>query len=153
MPKELSPRDKQNIRYWTDFCEYLNQRGSQLQSQTSKERHFIDFRIGIGCFLRVGQVIKSKYGPTAITVGFIMKGRARTYFHALEEEKKEIENQFGEPLGWFAELKTEKHVALRKEADPEDENDWSRQHKWLATKLERLNEVFRPRVERLKADA
>ena len=153
MARELTPRQRQNIKYWAEFCDDLRQRGSQFQSQTSKERHFIDFRIGIGCFLRVGQVIKSKYGPTAITIGFIMKGSAMTYFHSLKKEKKEIESQFGNPLEWFAGYETEKHVALRKEADPKDENDWPRQHEWLATKLERLNEVFRPRVERLKADA
>ena len=159
MPEKLSPRQEQNIRYWTEFCDYLSQLGSQLQSQTSKERHFIDFRIGIRCFLRARQVIKAqcresyRNGPTAITVGFIMKGRARTYFHSLEEQREEIESQFGESLEWFAEWETEKHVTLRKEADPRDENDWPRQHEWLATKLEKLNEVFRPRIERLKADA
>lgn len=150
-------RPEQNIRYWTDFCVYLRQRGSQLESRTSKERHFIDFRIGVGCFLRARQVIQSRVGnsavyrdgPTAITVGFILKGRAMTYFHSLEEQREEIESQFGACLEWFAEWKTEKHVALRKEADPRDENDWSHQYEWLATKLEKLNEVFRPRVESL----
>ena len=103
--------------------------------------------------MRARQVIKSKYGPTAITVGIILKGRAQTYFHSLEEQKEEIKSQFGEPLEWFAGYKTEKHVALRTEADPGDENDWPRQHEWLATKLEKLNEVFRPRIERLEVDA
>ena len=159
MREELSPRQEQNIRYWTEFCDYLRQRGSQLRSRTSTERHFIDFRIGIGCFLRARQVIGAqrreiyRKGPTAITAGFIMKGRAITYFHSLEEQKEEINSKFGEPLEWFAEWETEKHVALREEADPRDENDWPRQHEWLATKLEKLNEVFRPRIERLEADA
>ena len=111
-------REEQNVRYWTDFCDYLSQRGSQLQSRTSKDRHFIDFRIGIGCFLRARQVIQSRVGnsaayrdgPTAITVGFIMKGRARTYFHSLKEQQVEIKKEFGEPLEWFAEWETEKHV-------------------------------------------
>ena len=121
MPRGLTPRERQNERYWTQFCDYLNERGSQLHSQTSRSRHFIDFRIGIGCFLRARQVIQSKHGPTAITVGFIMKGSAMTCFHSLEEEKKEIESKFGECLEWFAGYETEKHVALRKEADPNDE--------------------------------
>ena len=155
MPRGLTPRQRQNIRYWVEFCDDLSQRGIKLQSQTSKARHYIDFRIDIGCFLRARQVINAqcresyRNGPTAITVGFIMKGRARTYFHSLEEQREEIESQFGESLEWFAEWETEKHVALRKEADPKDENDWPRQHEWMATKLEKLNEVFRPRLERL----
>lgn len=159
MPRELSQRERQSIRYWTEFCDYLGQQGSQFQSRTSKKRHFIDFRIGIGCFLRTRQVIQSRVGnsavyrdgPTAITVGFIMTGRARTYFRVLKEQQREIEEEFGEPLEWFAGWETEKHVALRKEADPRDENDWPRQHEWLATNLEKLNEVFRPRIERLNA--
>lgn len=141
-------RREQNIRYWTDFCDYLSKQGSQLQYQNSKERHFIDFRIGTGCFLRARQVIQSQYGPTAITVGFIMKGSAMAYFHSFEKEKKEIESQFGKPLDWYAGYKHEKHVALRKVADPSDENDWPRQYQWLATNLEKLNEVFRPRIEK-----
>ena len=149
MPRGLTPRERQNERYWTLFCNHLNQQGSQLHSQTSRARHFIDFRIGIGCFLRARQVIQSKYGPTAITVGFIMKGSAMAYFHSFKKQKKEIERQFGKPLEWFAGYKTEKHVALRKEADPSDENDWPRQHEWLATKLEKLNEVFCLRIEKL----
>lgn len=90
MLRGLIPRERQNERYWTQFCDYLNQRGSQLHSQTSIARHFIDFKIGIGCFLRARQVIKSKYGPTAITVGFIMKGGAMTYFHSLEKQKRKL---------------------------------------------------------------
>ena len=144
---------KENIRYWTEFCDYLRRQGSQLQSRTSTERHYIDFRIGVGCFLRARQVIKAqrresyRNGPTAITVGFIMKGRARTYFHVLKEQQREIEEEFGESLDFFAEWETERHIALRKEADPGDENDWPRQHEWMATKLEKLNEVFRPRIQ------
>lgn len=151
MPRGLTPRERQNERYWTQFCDYLNQRGSQLQSQTSRARHFIDFRIGIGCFLRARQVIKSKYQPGAyVTVALILKGRARDYFDLLNEQQTEIEAEFGEELIWFAEWDIEKHVALRKEdTDPNDENDWSHQHEWMATKLEKLNEVFRPRLERL----
>ena len=153
-------RQRQNKRFWTQFCDHLEQRGSQLRSRRDRTLHYLDFGMGTpGFAVRARQVIKSKVGnssvyrdgPTAITVGFIMTGRARTYFHVLKEQQREIEEEFGEPLEWFAEWETERHVALRKEADPEDENDWPRQHEWLATKLEKLNEVFRLRIERLNA--
>lgn len=82
----MTLREKQNVGYWTDFYDYLSRRSNDylLPSLASRKKHFIDFRIGTGCFLRARQVIKSKSGPTAITVGFIMKGRARTYFHGLK---------------------------------------------------------------------
>ena len=51
-----TPRERQCRRYWTELCDDLRQRGSELQSRTSKERHFIDFRIGIsGVAVRAGQ--------------------------------------------------------------------------------------------------
>ena len=36
--------------------------------------------------------------------------------------------------------------------DPWDENDWQRQHKWLATCLNELHRVFANRVRALDAD-
>ena len=149
MPRGLT----RNERYWTQFCDYLNQRGSQLQSQTSKEAYYIDFRISIpGYSLRTMKVIKPKGEPPGIRVRFVMSGHAMTSFCILKKQQKEIEEEFGEPFEWRIREK-EKLVTVRKEADPADENDWPRQHKWLVTKLEKLNEVFRPRIERLKADA
>lgn len=143
---------EQNIRYWTDFCDYLRQRGSQLQPQISREKYYIDFRIGIpGYSLRTMKVINPRDGhPPGIRVRFVMSGRAGTSFHELREQQKEIEEEFGEPLEWRAREK-EKLVTLRKEADPCDQNDWPNQHTWLASKLEKLNEVFRPRIMALNA--
>ena len=141
----IMPRERQNERYWTQFCDYLNQRGSQLQSQTSKNEYYIDFRISIrGCSLRAMQVIKPP--DTGIRVRFVLSGREKNYFfRILKEQQREIEEEFGEPLEW-RERENENLVTLRKEADPMNENDWSRQYGWLATKLEKLDEVFRPRI-------
>ena len=148
--ENYSEKERQNVKYWTKFCDHLSQRGSQLQSRTSKVRHFIDFRIDTGCFLRARQVINPS---TAITVAFVMKGTAKTYFHSLKEQQAEIENEFGESLRWFSGWETESHVWLIKEdIDPTDEEDWPNQHEWIATKLEKLNEIFRPRIERLKSE-
>jgi hypothetical protein len=43
--------------------------------------------------------------------------------------------------------------SLLNEIDPEDEADWPRQHKWLATRLNDLHRVFAQRVKSLDADA
>ena len=100
--------------------------------------------------MRARQVIRPS---TAITVAFVMKGTAKTYFHLLKEQQAEIENEFGESLGWWSEWQTESHVYLIRESiDLADKEDWCNQHEWIATKLEKLNEVFRPRIERLKSE-
>lgn len=145
-------RELQNIRYWTDFCDYLRQRGSQLESRTSKSRHFIDFRIGTGCFLRARQVIGGQNGHAiTVGVGFILKGNARNYFDELKEKQAEIKKEFGEELQWLADRDTEKRIDLRRyDLDPTDESDWPHQHEWMATKLEKLNEVLGPWVEALR---
>lgn len=146
------PRKTQNRRYWTEFCDYLNLRRSQFHSPTptSKEKPYISFRIGIGCFLRINQVIRSKYGPTRITVALILKGRAQSYFYVLQEQQENIESDFGEPLEWFSGWENESHIYLeRKDMDPADEQGWSNQHEWISSRLERFNEVFHPRIERL----
>jgi len=39
-------------------------------------------------------------------------------------------------------------IALYKEGlDPTDEQDWANQHEWLAEKLSKFDEVFRPLVK------
>ena len=45
---------------------------------------------------------------------------------------------------------SEKRIAFRRaDVDVTDETDWSNQHEGLASKFEKLNEVFRPRIERI----
>ena len=35
------------------------------------------------------------------------------------------------------------------EVDPQDEDDWQNQHKWMASKLTKFNEVFREILQEL----
>ena len=97
--------------------------------------------------LRAAQRVR----PPVIDAGFILKGRdATTYFEALKEQQAEIHSECGEPLLWEAHRKSEKCIVfLKRDTDVRDEKDWPRQHEWLVTKFEKLNEVFRPRIESL----
>ena len=82
---------------------------------------------------------------------FVMRGSdAEIYFQALEEQKAEIHNDCGECLEWYG-VDSEKRIAfIKADADPTDETDWPDQHEWLASKFEKLIEVFRPRIERMR---
>jgi hypothetical protein len=39
------------------------------------------------------------------------------------------------------------------EVDPEDEEDWRRQHEWLASRLNDMHRVFAGRIRALDADS
>ena len=147
----MSEREKQSIRYWTQFSDHLRQRGSQLYPlapMKSDYKHYRDFQIGIPNFaIRAVQRLKEGIGAV-----FIIKGRAATtYYNALMEQQAEIHSECGEPLSWYA-VESEKRIAFSKvDANPIDERDWQNQHQWLANKFETLDKVFRPRTESLKS--
>ena len=150
----MTDREKQNVRYWNDFCDELKSRGSQFQFQfpTYREAHYIKFRIEKKCGVMVRQVIKPKPGELSV-VFYIQGSNAITFFDALKEQQAEIEKEFGESLEWWGNIRSgEQRLGLIKvDVNPADETDWPNQHEWLATKLEKVNEVFRPRIVALDA--
>ena len=112
---------------------------------------FLVFAIALGFRLEVYP--RPKYDD--IVIRLYMSGKnAKTHFHALKEQQQEIEREFGEALEWD-ELRDAKYskVSLSKSnVDLPNEKGWLSHYEWLATKLEKLNEVFRPRIEGLEAD-
>lgn len=146
--ENLTERQLQNKKYWTELCEYLEQRDSCLQRPTANTSHYRDLRIGIkGFSLRARQTIRYK----EISASLVMRGaNAIGSFYALRVQEEEIERDFGDKLEWWARAKSEKRVAFRNQgADPTDEEDWHNQHEWLVDVLEKFYAVFRPRLEKL----
>ena len=155
----MSKRQEQSRRFWTQFCNHLRQRGSPLEPlepMMSDYKHYRDFQIGIpNIAVRASQRVRVKTDQgvkKVVDAALIIKGRdAETYFDALLEQQTEIHKECGELLSWYA-VDSEARIAFIKvDVDPTDEKDWPNQHEWLATKFEKLNEVFRPRIERLKS--
>ena len=75
-------------------------------------------------------------------------------FQSLKEQQAEIENECSESLSWYA-VSSEKRVTFinadtNADTDVTNETDWGNQHEWLATNLEKLVEVFRPRILELR---
>ncbi len=147
--KNFTERQLQNIKYWTGLCEHLDRRDSYLQQPTANESYYQDLKIGIrGVSLRARQTIRRK----EISASLVMKGvNATGRFYSLRVQEEEIEKDFGDKLEWSAKAKSEKSVAFRnKDTDPTDERDWPNQHEWLADTLEKLYDVFHPRLETIE---
>jgi len=139
---------KRNERYWTAFVDHLNQRGSQFQTGEAYSKHYLTFTIATGFAVRARQSVKGEQISAQIVLRSV---RAQDHFDVLREHRAEVETEFGEELLWWEHDK-DKQVGLRKiNTDPTDENDWHHQHEWLATTLERLIEVFQPRIQRISS--
>lgn len=148
---ELSETKKLQLEYWTEFSKFLVNRKGPLRPQKPLPQHWAYFAIGRSYFLLTALVNTRE---RRIGVNLAMTGpHAKAHFHLLAQEKASIEAEIGVPLEW-EELpgNKESHIALRYGgADPAQREDWTRQHTWLAERLEQFHRVFAPRVEGLDA--
>ena len=137
---------KQNEQYWDAFVQKIPCDELGLKRPSIYDSHYRDIHMKItGCYIRVSQRVK----PAGICAVFVMKGSAQDYFHSLIEQQTEIENELGENFYCHEAVQgeTQLHVKL-KDCDVTDKTDWPRQHQWLAMKVEKIVEVFRPRIEK-----
>jgi len=147
--KNLSETESQRHKYWTEFRNYMIQKGSQIELPEPTGRHLFDIRIGTA-----GTPIRAwvlKKGGIGVTLNLGHK-RAKPFFHLLKKQRDEIENQLGEPLEWDEKPnQNDSMITLKKDdTDPTNETDWYNQHEWLAKKVELFYQIFKPRIDELK---
>jgi hypothetical protein len=85
---------------------------------------------------------------------YISGAKAKAFFHLLAAQKKEIEHQLGFALDWeeLPEGQDSRISVTLNDADPENQDDWPRQHQWLAQRLNEMHRVLAPRVRALDPD-
>jgi hypothetical protein len=77
-------------------------------------------------------------------IGVFLRGRA-DYYDVLSKNRPGIEKQLGEPPAWNGDGDGW-NITLSRHADASNRNDWAAQHTWLATRLEKFIQVFKPYV-------
>ena len=150
--QELSGTQQLMRKYWTDLREYMNDSGSSVNCPAPTTRNYLQFSIGRTTFTVQAWVASTN---REIGIRLYMAGDfSKAHYHLLKEQQEEIHNEFGETLEWN-ELPTSERSRIslsKQDTDPLDENDWSHQYEWLATRLERFDQVFRPRIIALNAE-
>lgn len=147
----LSDTQQMLLAYWSAFKEYLEESESILSIRTPNAGSWQSFAVGRGDFSLVAAINTTK---KRVFCYLAMKGDgAKPHFHLLMDQQASADEEFGEPLDWRPMLeKKESHVhAGELSSDPTDEGKWPEQHKWLCDRLERLHQVFSPRVKTLDA--
>lgn len=143
---ELSETRLLQIDYWTAFNAALRKlAGPVAGNRKPGPQHWINYPIGRSDFKLSAVMIRPK--NTIRAELYISREDAKRLLAALKSDRSSIEAEFGEALEWEV-LPTRRdcRVAIYLSCDPEDHNDWPRQHSWLAERMNRLHTVFARRV-------
>lgn len=145
-------------RYWAELRDYMQQEGIQLQAGSpgigDRER-IQPFEIGRRTFFLEAWIYTQR---PEIGVRLRMSGKdGPAHFHLLKGQSEAISKEFGDipNLKWSKYPRPDRHLNIvyvdKSNVDVTDETDWPNQHAWLASELERFNEIFRPRIMTLNA--
>ena len=150
---ELSGTRLMRRDYWSALNTVLDKAtGSVSGNRKSHGQSWMQYPIGRHNFkLQAVMNIAKRQIRSQLYIG---GGGAEAFFHLLHERKDAIEQDLGYQLEW-EERSGQLHsriVTYLNDADPEDEQDWPRQHQWLAARLNDLHRVFADRIRELNAD-
>ena len=138
--------------YWTALHRVLGATGGPVSGNRKPlPQSWMAYAIGRAGFHLSAVMLRPK---SQVRAELYISGKdAKGFLASLQEQREAIEDALGYHLEW-EELptKTDCRVACYlNDVDPEKENDWARQHEWLAGRLNDLHRVLAPRVRTLEA--
>lgn len=139
------------LEYWTAFRDFLLEQSSPIRPQKPYPQNWANFGVGRAGFSLDGLLITTE---NRIGVALTMyDNNAKAYFGLLRESKADIEIALGFELDWMElpERKSSRLFDFWKDTDPLDKDQWPAYREWMKGRLEKLNEVFRPRIKALNA--
>jgi len=136
------------LEYWDAFMNHLKQSRSMIRPKSPQAQMWADFPIG-----RAGFWVSAAAPANGNSrVQLIVSGSHRfSYFELLKAEAQAIEQEFGGQLEWEGQ-EHRKQLLIRRaldSIDPNQRNDWPRQHQLIMSTLERFMTVFASRVRAL----
>jgi hypothetical protein len=155
---EVSAHKQLQLRFWTAFKEYMEEKGSFVRCQKPSPKHWTNHAIGrsgvhLASVVSIWNSETGAKGPE-IRAELYMKGpSAKLEFATLDKRKDTIEKALGFPLTWRnPEQKAMCRLYTRKDADFLNESLWPQHFDWLRQRLETMHKVFAPIVKNLKLE-
>ena len=147
---EMTDARRLQLEFWTTFRSYAEQHATRFRPTKPHPQHWMTVALGRSGFHLSGIASVSELRAEFV----IVHAESAACFSKLEAERAAIEAEFGEPLTWYsAEGVKARRIFLRRAADLEDRSAWPEYCEWLTVKLDRLHEVFQPRVRSLDLDS
>lgn len=155
---EVSEHKLLQLRFWTAFKEYMEEKSSFVRCQKPSPRHWMNHALG-RAGLHLASIVSAWNSETnsrgsEIRAELTLNGTsAKQNFAELEERKQEIEKSLGFSLRWHnPEGKNMCRLAVRQDADFLNEALWPQQFEWLRQKVETMHKVFGPIVKTLRTE-
>ena len=139
--------------YWEAFNSVLNSKGGPVSgNKKAQPQSWMSYPIGRSA-VHLGAAMSSFRNQVRAEL-YIAGANAKAYFGLLKRQKEAIEQELGYPVEWEelpAGLDSRISVSLD-ESNLKNNDDWKRQHEWLAKKLNEMHRVLSRRVKELSAE-
>lgn len=149
---ELSETRAMQRAYWDAFHPFLDKvDGPVSGNRKPQPQSWMAYSIGRSSFNLGAVMIRPKNQIRAEL--YISSDSAKAFFGLLEQQKEAIELELGYGLEWekLPDGLDSRISIYLDDADPEDVEDWPRQHEWLAKRLNEMHRAFADRVRMLNA--
>ena len=150
---EMTPTKQLQMDFWTDFREYAGSHAQKIRPTKAFPQHWMNMALGrSGAHLAaIASLMDSEsgtFGNHELRAEVTFSGPdAEAFYQHFDRFRSEIEAEFGEPLVWHnPETTQSSRLYVRKPVDLESRDHWPDYHRWLVQKLDRLHEVFSPKV-------
>jgi hypothetical protein len=140
--------------YWASFNEALDKAGGPILGSRKPQPHsWMAYSIGRSAFHLGAVMLRPK--NQIRTELYIAGDDAKAYFGLLKLQQDTIEQELSYPLEW-EELPDRRDCRVScylSNVDPENKDDWHRQHEWLANHINDMHRVFAKKIRTLDAAA
>lgn len=147
-----TPTQQAQFDFWSGFNDYAKKHAARIRPTTPKGQNWMRMSIGkTGFGLRAFASTTTWDGSESpeIRAALMIKNSKRG-FEELSRDRAAIEAEFGEALMWYSEEGVQKSwILLLNPVDWRTQNARAGCYRWLVEKLDRLHEVFQPRIQRL----
>ena len=149
----LTLNQQARLDFWTGFHEYVAECAQRIRPTKPSPLAWMAMAIGKTGFglSAVASAWDSRADGPALRAEVVVSGeRAHKRHEQLRKEQHDIEEAFGEPLEWYEPGDTLRRIIrVRQPVDWTEESQREECYRWLVEKLDKLHEVFSPRIKNL----
>lgn len=149
--KEHAQRHVYREKFWAQFLNEINKKNQLFANVSPSTDNWISIGVGRGG-IGLNLVVSKRYARVEIYINRGDKDENKRVFDEFFKQKDEIEKNFGDELVWE---RMEENVTSRIKYELGgvsifNEEDWPKMNKFLIDNVEKMHQVFREAIRRIK---